>query len=42
MSAQKYAQVKPLGPPPITATVRAVSTLRGGGATVSAEAASTA
>ena len=33
MSAQKYAQVSPLGPPPMTATVRAVSTLRGAGGT---------
>ena len=42
MSARKYAQVSPLGPPPMTATVRAVSTLRDGGATVSAGAWSTA
>ena len=42
MSARKYAQVRPLGPPPMMATVRAVSTLRGGVATVSAGAASTA
>ena len=27
MSARKYAQVRPLGPPPMMATVRAVSTL---------------
>ena len=42
MSARKYAQVSPLGPPPMTATVRAVSTLRGGGATWSAGIWSTA
>ena len=42
MSARKYAQVSPLGPPPTTAMFRAVSTLCGGGATWSAGAWSTA